>query len=118
MLLAQIERLHVTPLLEVPEVQLVTVLPVQEQFWLHPALDHLRRAPLAADQRVVAEMPPEVVVQILIAAVDLPATADVEGVVIEHEDAAGTAAVGGAEGADIDAVGSAVDGVPLGVAGL
>src|SRR5215213_8870926 len=99
MLLAQIECLHVTPLLEVPEVQLVTVLPVQEQFWLHPALDHLRRAPLAADQRVVAEMPPEVVVQILIGAVDQAGTAEVEGVVVELDDAAGTAAGRGGEGA-------------------
>src|SRR4051812_48589546 len=118
MLLAQIEGLHMAPLLQVPEVQLVAVLTVEEQLGLHPALDHLWRAPLAADQRVVAEMPPEVVVQVLRAAVDLPPAEDVEGVVIEHEDAAGTAAVGGPESADVDAIRSAVDRVPIGVAGL
>src|SRR5215212_3152099 len=63
-------------------------------------------------------MPPEVVVQVLLAAIDLPATKDVESVMVEHEDATGTTPVGGAEGADVDAVRSAVDRVALGVPGL
>src|SRR5215207_7988632 len=37
---------------------------------------------------------------------------------VEHEDATGTAAVGGADSTDVDAVGTAVDGVAVGVAGL
>ena len=117
-LLAQVERLDVLAAAQVPEVEAMAVLAVEQQLGLHAGLDHLRGAPLAADHRVVAEVPPEVVVQVLVAAVDLPAAEHVEGVVVEHEDAAGTLAVGGAEGADVDAVGSAVDGVPLGVAGL
>ena len=86
MLLAQVERLHVAPLAQVPEVQAVAVLAVEQQLGLHPGLDHVRRAPLAGDHRVVAEVPPEVVVQVLLAAVDLPAAEHVEGVVVEHED--------------------------------
>src|SRR5215208_3977541 len=115
MLLAEIERLRVAALAQVPKMETVPVLPVEQQFRLHSALDHARRAPFAADQGVVAEVPPEVVVQILLAAVDLPATEHVEGVVIEHEDPAGTLAVGRAKRTDIDAVWSAVDRVPVGV---
>src|SRR5215207_414542 len=114
MLLAQIEGLHVAPPLQVPEVEAVAVLAIEQQLGLHPGLDHARRTPLTADEGVVAEVPPEVVVQLLLAAVDLPATEHVEGVVIEHEDAARSPTVRSPERADIDAVGSAVDGVPLG----
>src|SRR5215204_1659285 len=118
MLLAQIEGLHVAPPLQVPEVEAVAVLAIEEQLGLHPGLDHARRTPLTADEGVVAEVPPEVVVQLLLAAVDLPATEHVEGVVIEHEDPTRSAAIRRTEGTDIDAVWSAVDGVPVGIAGL
>src|SRR5688572_26054460 len=104
MLLAQVERLRVAPLPQIPEMQTMPVLTVKQQVGLHPALDHARGAPLAGDQRVVAEVPPEVVVQILLATLDLPAAQHVEGVVIEDEDAPGALAVRRAEGADVDAV--------------
>src|SRR5215207_4283678 len=115
MLLAQIEGLHVAPPLQVPEVEAVAVLAIEQQLRLHPGLDHARRTPLTADEGVVAEVPPEVVVQLLLAAVDLPAAKDIEGVVIEHEDATRSSTIRRTQGTDIDAVGSAVDGVPLGV---
>src|ERR1051325_2765753 len=46
------------------------------------------RAPLEDQQRVVAEVPPEVVGELLRPAVDLPAAADVEALADEDEDAA------------------------------
>ena len=45
-------------------------------------------------QRVVAEVPPEVVGQILRPAVGLPGAFDVERLVVEHEDAAGPSPFG------------------------
>src|SRR5215212_5842455 len=118
MLLAQIERLDVAALPQVPEVQAMSVLAIEQQLGLDATTDHVRRAPFAADQGVIAEVPPEVVVQVLLAPLDLPAAAHVEGVVVEDEDPTRPVAVGGTERADVDAVRTTVDGVPIGVARL
>src|SRR5215208_1022254 len=104
MFLAQIERLDVAALPQVPEVQAMSVLTIEQQLGLNATADHVRRTPLAADQRVVAEVPPEVVVQVLLAPLDLPAAAHIEGVVVEDEDPTRPLAVGRAEGDDVDAV--------------
>src|SRR5207248_10529367 len=69
------------------------------------------------DRRVVAEVPPEVVRKLLGAAVDLPAALDRERVVVDHEDAARSVAVGVAERAHVDPIRTAVDGVGSAVAG-
>ena len=97
--------------------QLVAVFPAEQQLGHDAVLDHVRRAPLAGDQRVVAEMPPEIVGEVLRAAVDLPAAEHIEALVVEHEDAAGSVAVRRAERADIDAVRAAMHRVRTRVAG-
>ena len=61
-------------------------------------------------------MPPEVVGELLRAAVYFPASQGLEGVVVHDEDATGAVAVGRANSAYVDAVGSAVEGVGTAVA--
>src|SRR3989442_14516657 len=95
----------------------MTVTALQQDVRVDAILDHLRRAPLAGDHRVVAEMPPEVVGEVLRAAVQLPATADFEGVVVDDEDAARAVPGGGAEGADVNPIGTAVASMRAAVAG-
>src|SRR5213594_665131 len=104
LLCAEIDDLPVATLGQVPDVQLMTVTALQQDFRVDAVLDHLRRAPLAGDHRVVAEVPPEVVGEILRAAVELPATANLEAVVIDDEDAAWTVTGGGAKSADVDPI--------------
>src|SRR4051812_19228888 len=110
-LFAQVNTLGEPAIAQIPKIEVVPVLAIEEQVRLDTVLDHVRGAPLAADQGVVAEVPPEVVVQVLVAAVDLPAALHLEGVMIEHEDTAGTVAVGSAEGTDVNPIRAAVDGV-------
>ncbi len=72
MLGAEIERLQVAPLAQVPDVEGVTVLSAQQQLGIHAVLHHVRRAPFAGDHRVLAQVPGEVVGQVLRPAVPLP----------------------------------------------
>ena len=93
-------------------------LPAQEQLRVHAVLHHVRRAPFARDHRVVPEVPPEVVRQVLRSAVVFPATLDLECLRVHHEDAARAVALAIAERVDVDTVGPAVRGVRAAVAGL
>src|SRR3989442_12568540 len=95
----------------------MTVTALQQDVRVDAILDHLRRPPLAGDHRVVAEMPPEVVGEVLRAAVQLPAAADLEGVVVDDEDAARAVPGGGAESADVNPIRTAVAGMRAAVAG-
>ena len=116
-LLAEVDLLAVAALRQVPDVDLVAVLAGQQDLGIDAALNHVGRAPLARDRRVVAEMPPEVVGEFLGAAVELPAAFDRERIVVDHEDATWGIAVGVTERAHVDAVRAAVDGVGSAVAG-
>src|SRR5437899_749024 len=117
LLRAEIDHLAVATLGQVPDVQLMTVTALQQDVRVDAVLDHLRRAPLAGDHRVVAEVPPEVVGEILRAAVELPATPNLEGVVVDDEDATWAVTGGGAEGADVNPIRAAVTGMRAAVAG-
>ena len=116
LLRAQVELLEVAPLAQVPDVKGVAVLAGQQQLGIEPVLDHVRGAPLARDQGVVAEVPGEVVGEDLRAPVDFPSPEGLEVVVVEDEDAAWAIAFLRAQSADVDSVGRAVDGVKAGVA--
>ena len=98
--------------------QRVAVLASQEQLRVHAALHHIRRAPLACDHRVVTEVPPEVVRQLLRSTILLPRPFDLECFGVEDEDAAGAVAVGVAQRVDVDAIRPAVRGVRAAIAGL
>ncbi len=102
---------------QIPNVQLVTVAALQQNFRIHALVHHVGRAPLAGDYGVEAQVPPEIVGQLLRAAVQFPLAHDVEAVLIHHEDSAGTVAVGRAEGARVNSLRPAMNRVRRGVAG-
>ena len=85
---AEVDALQVRARGEVPEVQGVAVLPAEQQLGDQAVLDHRRGAPLAGDQRVLVEVPPGVVGEVLRAAVGLPGAQDVERGVVEQGDPA------------------------------
>src|SRR5215475_14639674 len=88
--------------------QRVTVLSSQQQFRINPAFYHLRRAPLACDHGVMAEMPPEIVGEKLRATVLFPSPADLKTFRVHDKDSAGTAAFIRADGVDVNAVRAAM----------
>ncbi len=118
---AEIDRLHVAPRAQVPEMQPVPVL-VREQVLGDDAVLELRRQrPFARHHVVARQVPPEVVVLVLRAAVDLPAAEHVERLAIHDEDAGravGAVLARAAERAHVDAFGAAMHGVRARVAGL
>lgn len=118
---AEVDRLHVATRAQVPEVQTVTVA-VGEQVFRHDAVFELRRQrPFARHHVVARQVPPEVVVLVLRAAVDFPAAEHVEGLAVHDEDAGravGAVLACAAERADVDAFRAAVDRVRPRVAGL
>src|SRR5690606_29195739 len=77
----------------------------------------LGQTPFAGDERIVAEVPPGVIGELLRPAVDLPSSEDLEGVMIHQEDAAWCSTLGIGERRDIDALRAAMDGVGARVAG-
>src|SRR5207249_10217507 len=68
--------------------------------------------------RVVAEMPPGIIAELLRSAVDLPAAERLETLLIHDADAAGRLAIFVAQRSDIDPTRPAVDRVRAGIAGL
>src|SRR6202022_4544447 len=75
---AEIDRLDVSPRPKIPEVDPMAIF-VREEILRHDSVLELRRQPPLARHHVVAwQVPPEVIVQRLGTATDLPASADIE----------------------------------------
>jgi hypothetical protein len=89
MLGLKIDLLLVLAPVEIPEMQLVAVFPGQRELGYEAVLEHVRRAPFAGHHRVVTEMPPHVIGELLRAAVYLPSTKHVKGLMIHQHDTAG-----------------------------
>ena len=89
---SELQCLKVASIVEIPDVQRVAVPAGEEQLRVHAVLHHVRRAPLAGDHDVATEVPPEVVGEILGAALALPSAFDLEGLRIDHEDSTRTVA--------------------------
>ncbi|GBD18865.1 hypothetical protein HRbin27_01365 [bacterium HR27] len=117
MVRADIECLKPATPVQVPNMNTVTVFPGQEFLSEYAVFDHPRCAPLARDHRVVAEVPPEVVVEILVATIDLPPSEHLERVMVEDENATGAFSFRSPECRNVDAVRTAVHGVGPGVIG-
>jgi hypothetical protein len=118
-LVAQVDALGELALGHAPEVQVVAELAAQQVLGVQAVLNHGRRGPLRGDDRVMVEVPPAVVAEELVAAIQLPRADDVERVVVQQRHAArAVVAVGVAQREHEDAAGPAVDGVGTGVAGL
>src|SRR5204863_10035023 len=85
LLCAQIERLHMAAAAQIPLVYLMSIFAAEEQVGLHSVFDHIRRAPVATQQRIEPQMPPAIVMQKLWAPTHLPLTQDFERLTIEYE---------------------------------
>ncbi len=116
---AQVDRLEVTALLEVPDIQSLAVLPCVDVIELKAGLINLGRRPLTGDQDIEARLIPEVVHQRLRALLLLPAAQHLERLGVERREPARRIAVGIAQHAHHhDAAREAVRGVRPAVAGL
>src|SRR5919112_1408218 len=100
-----------TPTAQVPYMKLMTIAALQEYLGVEPALDHVRRTPLAGDHGVIAQVPPEVVGEVLRPPLDLPAPQRIKAFVVHDEDAARAISIGCAERTYINALRAAMDGV-------
>src|ERR1700759_1438954 len=105
-------------LVQVPDVNLVAIPAGQQQLWVDAVLDHVRRAPFRGNHCVVAQVPPEVVGELLRAAILFPGALQFEGVSIHQKNATGAISAGRTECAAIDAIWSTVNGMRCAVAGL
>src|SRR5205823_7036276 len=110
-LVAEIDRLQMLALLQIPEVEPPAVFGAKQHFRDEPVLERVGRAPFAGDQRVVAEMPPGIISEMLRPAIHLPLPEYLEGLVIHQEDAARSLAFAVTEGSDINAVRSTMHGM-------
>src|SRR5437764_12649739 len=90
----------------------------QQILGVQPCLDHRGSGPLRGDRNVVVEVPPDVVSEVLLAAVCLPRARYLEGVVIDQRHTARALAVGTPQVRHEDAAWSSMHGVRPGVAGL
>ena len=88
-LVAEVDPLHQLALGEAPEVEVVAEALAEQILGVEPVLDHRRRRPLGGDRDVLVQVPPDVVGEVLVAAVCLPGARDLEGVVVDQRDAAG-----------------------------
>src|SRR5215211_6808625 len=105
-----------TPTAQVPDMKLVSIAALQEYLGVEPAFYHVRRAPLAGDHGVIAQMPPEVVGEVLRPPLDLPAPQGIKAFVVHDEDAARAISIGCTERTHIDALRAAMGGVGAAVA--
>ncbi len=117
MLRAKVDFLKMAALAQIPDVKPMAVVAFDQALQAEPVLEHVGRAPFAADSDVVADVPPEVVGEKLRAAVDFPLAEHVETFVIEQEDSSGAAAVRAAHGAHVNRVGAAMERMRTAVAG-
>src|SRR5215831_7811736 len=90
----------------------------EQDFGDQSVFERVRGAPFAGDQGIVAEVPPGIVGEVLLPAVDLPLAAYVERLVIHQEYSTRTLALAVSQGRDIDAFRPAVDRVRPGIASL
>src|ERR1700731_1521412 len=105
------------PLAQIPNMQRVAIAALQQNFRVHALFDHVWRAPLAADERVVTQVPPEVITEMLGSAIDFPFSQYLEAVRIENENPAWPVAIGCAKRTHEDAIGAAVHSVRTAVSG-
>src|SRR5579872_251472 len=114
---AKIERLQMAALAQIPNMERMAVFAAEQQVRLYAMLNHVWRTPFAGNRNVVAQMPPEIVGEILRAAIHFPAAQHVEAFMIEEEQPSRTFALGSAKGANVDRVGAAMNGMRTAVAG-
>ena len=118
---AEIDGLDISPGPQIPEVDPMAIF-VREQILRHDAVLELRwQRPFARHHVVARQIPPEVIVQVLRATIDLPAPEDLERLAVHDEDARrsiGAVLAAAAERADVNAFRPAMNRVGPRVAGF
>src|SRR5580765_4716357 len=97
---------------------LVAVLAGQQQLRVDTVFYHVRRAPFGRNHRVVSQLPPEVVSQLLWATILFPGALQVKRVRVHQEDATRAISASRPEGAPVDAVWSTMKCMRRRIAGL
>ena len=118
---AQVDGLDVLALAQVPEVDRVAVFVAEQILGDEAALELRRQAPFGTDHVVLRQVPPEIIVLVLLAAIHLVLADDLERLAIHDEDArraVGAILAATAKARDIDALGAAMNGVGARIAGL
>src|SRR5262245_2836514 len=83
----QIELLLMPSTAQVPDMNVAPILATEENLWFQPILKDVGSCPCAGDHRVVDEMTPEVIGQVLWSPVHFPLSKHIERFTIEQEDA-------------------------------
>jgi hypothetical protein len=118
---AKIDRLDIAPGAKIPEMDPMAILVREQIVRDDPVLELRRQPPFACHHVVARQVPPEIIVQVLWSAVDLPAAEDVKCLAVHDEHARwsiGAILTTAAERADVDAFRTAMDSVGSRVAGL
>src|SRR5258708_29280092 len=105
-------------LVQVPDMNLVAVLAGQQQLRVDTVFHHVWRAPFGGNHRVVPQVPPEVVCQLLWATILFPLALQLERVRVHQENATGAVSASRPERTSIDEVCHAMNSVGRGVSGL
>src|SRR5262245_13850810 len=113
----QIELLLMPSTAQVPDMNAAPILATEENLRFQPFLERVGSPPFAGDHRVVAEMPPEIIGQVLWSPVYLPLSKHIERFTIEQEDASWPTSFRRPQSADIDAFRPTMNGMGPGVAG-
>ncbi len=119
-LFTKIDLLQVLALVEIPrEVQSAAVFAAEQHLRIEPVLEHVGRARFARHHRVVTKkMPPEIVSELLRAAIHLPLTEHIEALGIEQEYAARRLAFGVSKRVRVNSLRAAMDGMQTRITGL
>jgi hypothetical protein len=119
MLVAQVDPLRQPSFGEAPEVEVVAKPLAEKVLRVEAVLDHRRRRPLRGDPNIGIEVPPDVIAEVLLAALFLPGADHFERVVVDQGDSArSVASVRAAEVGHEDCAWSAMEGMWSRVAGL
>src|SRR5438270_8365631 len=95
----------------------MTITTFEKDFRVHSRFNHAGRAPFAGDHGVIAQMPEEIIVEILRTALDLPLAQNVKTFRIEDKNPARSFSSSRSEGTYKNAVRATVDGVRTAVTG-
>src|SRR5260221_1080178 len=117
MLLAKIDHLLMLALSKIPKMQLVPIAAAEEMIWLEPVFYLIRSTPLATDQRIMPQVPPEIVSQFLRTTVDFPSAEHIKVVMVDEEDSAWPVSIRCTQGANVNALRATVDSVRTGING-
>src|SRR5579862_6080540 len=105
-------------LVQIPNMNLVTVLASQQQLRVKAIFHHVRSAPFGRNHRVVSEVPPEIVSELLWATILFPRPFQLKRVRVHQENASRAVSASRSESASVDVVRPAMKGVRRRVAGL